>query len=97
MVGTSNALGARACYGLTVQQSIKAVSGMNPRAKLSSKYQISIPQAVRAAQAWRAGQEFVFIPKGAGVLLMPVPSLESLRGAANDASRDGYRDREDRR
>ena len=42
-------------------------------AKLSTKFQITIPKAVRAARRWRAGQEFAFIPKGDAVLLVPVP------------------------
>jgi AbrB family looped-hinge helix DNA binding protein len=40
---------------------------------LSAKVQISIPKAVRTARQWQAGQEFAFIPKGTGVLLVPVP------------------------
>jgi len=31
---------------------------------LSSKYQISIPKAVREQQRWQAGQKFVFISQG---------------------------------
>jgi len=69
---------------------------MSARAKLSSKFQISIPKAVRVAQAWEAGQEFVFIPKGAGVLVVPAPELDELRGIARGADREGYRDRKDR-
>lgn len=65
-------------------------------AKLSSKFQISIPKAVRDVQQWVAGQEFVFIPKGQGVLLMPVPELNELAGIAKGASKTGYRDRQDR-
>lgn len=65
-------------------------------ATLSSKFQISIPKAVRSEQDWRPGQEFVFIPKGAGVLLMPVPSREALAGIAKGADPVGYRDRSDR-
>lgn len=63
---------------------------------LSSKFQISIPKAVREAQGWEAGQEFVFIPKGSGVLLVPVPELEDLRGIARGADPSDYRDRRDR-
>jgi AbrB family looped-hinge helix DNA binding protein len=63
---------------------------------LSSKFQISIPKAVRDEQRWKAGQEFVFIPKGKGVLLMPVPELEQLVGIAKGARTDDYRDRDDR-
>lgn len=65
-------------------------------ATLSSKFQISIPKAVREAQNWRAGQEFVFIPKGKAVLLMPVPELGSLAAKAKGANTSGYRDRHDR-
>lgn len=65
-------------------------------ATLSSKYQISIPQQVREEQHWQSGQEFVFIPKGKGVLLMPVPELSELAGIAKGASVENYRDREDR-
>jgi AbrB family looped-hinge helix DNA binding protein len=69
---------------------------MPATATLSSKYQISIPKAVREEQHWEAGQEFVFIPKGKGVLLMPAPELEQLVGIAKGARKDDYRDREDR-
>ena len=50
-------------------------------ARLSAKFQISIPKAVRAARRWQAGQEFAFIPKGEGVLLVPVPKQEDLGGS----------------
>ncbi len=63
---------------------------------LSSKFQISIPKAVRDEQQWRAGQEFVFIPKGKGVLVMPVPKRSELAGIAKGARTTGYRDRDDR-
>jgi AbrB family looped-hinge helix DNA binding protein len=65
-------------------------------AKLSSKFQISIPKAVRMARHWQAGQEFAFIPKGEGLLLVPVPKLEDLAGLARGANSEGYRDRTDR-
>jgi AbrB family looped-hinge helix DNA binding protein len=63
---------------------------------LSAKYQISIPKKVRDAQHWRAGQEFVFIPKGKGVLVMPVPTLDELKGLARGADPRNVRDRKDR-
>jgi AbrB family looped-hinge helix DNA binding protein len=69
---------------------------MPATATLSSKFQISIPKAVREEQRWKAGQEFVFITKGKGLLLMPVPELEQLVGIAKGARTDDYRDREDR-
>jgi len=69
---------------------------MAETATLSSKFQISIPKAVRKARAWEAGQTFTFIPKGAGVLLVPVPRREELAGIAKGASASDYRDRADR-
>jgi AbrB family looped-hinge helix DNA binding protein len=69
---------------------------MSDTATLSSKFQISIPKSVRRERAWTAGQKFVFIPKGKGVLLMPVPTLEDLKGLASGANPADYRDRNDR-
>jgi AbrB family looped-hinge helix DNA binding protein len=69
---------------------------MTATATLSSKFQISIPKSVRDEQQWEAGQEFVFIPRGKGVLVMPVPELDQLAGIAKGARKEGYRDRKDR-
>lgn len=69
---------------------------MSDTATLSTKFQISIPKAVRTARKWRAGQEFAFIPKGTGVLLVPVPKPEKLAGIAKGANTDRLRDRDDR-
>jgi len=69
---------------------------MGDTATLSAKHQISIPKSVREEQGWEAGQRFVFIPKGKGVLLMPVPSLDELFGIAAGANKENYRDRSDR-
>ncbi len=65
-------------------------------AKLLAKFQISIPKAIRTARRWEAGQVFAFIPKGEGMLLVPVPALEDLAGLARGAKREDYRDRIDR-
>ncbi len=69
---------------------------MAATATLSSKFQISIPKAVREELRWEAGQEFVFIPRGKGVLVMPVPELRQLAGIARGARKGDYRDRKDR-
>ena len=69
---------------------------MTSTTTLSSKFQISVPKAVRDEQRWQAGQEFVFIPKGKGVLLMPVPTLEELAGLVAGADTRAVRDRKDR-
>jgi len=63
---------------------------------LSAKFQISIPKAVREARRWRAGQQFAFIPKGKGVMLVPVPEPADLAGIARGARAEDYRDRNDR-
>ena len=65
-------------------------------AKLSSKFQISIPKSVRESRGWEAGQEFAFIPRGSGLVLVPVPKLEDLFGIAKGADPTNYRDRTDR-
>ena len=69
---------------------------MKVTATLSSKFQIFIPKALRDEQHWKAGQEFVFIPKGKGVLVLPVPEKEQLVGIAKGAHIDDWRDRKDR-
>jgi bifunctional DNA-binding transcriptional regulator/antitoxin component of YhaV-PrlF toxin-antitoxin module len=51
-------------------------------AKLSAKFQICIPKAIRTARRWQAGQVFACIPKGEGMLLVPVPQPEELFGLA---------------
>ncbi len=69
---------------------------MAAAATLSNNFRISIPKAIREQLRWAAGQELVFIPKGKGVLLMPVPNLEELAGIAKGALTNNCRDREDR-
>ena len=69
---------------------------MAATATLSSKFQVSIPKAVREQQQWEAGTEFVFLPKGKGVLLMAVPKVAELAGIARGAKASGYRSRADR-
>jgi AbrB family looped-hinge helix DNA binding protein len=72
------------------------VMAIRDTAKLSSKFQISIPKSVRAGRQWQAGQIFAFIPKGNGLLLVPVPALNDLAGIAAGADTTNIRDRADR-
>jgi AbrB family looped-hinge helix DNA binding protein len=65
-------------------------------ATLSAKFQISIPKAIRTARRWQAGQVFAFVPKGEGMMLVPVPTLEEVFGLARGAKREDYRDRTDK-
>ncbi|NBU14638.1 MAG: AbrB/MazE/SpoVT family DNA-binding domain-containing protein [Alphaproteobacteria bacterium] len=69
---------------------------MSDQATLSSKFQISIPKAIRHAQQWEAGQKFAFIPKGKGVLIIPIPRREDLAGLVKGGRAEDYRDRNDR-
>ena len=71
---------------------------MTPKdtAKLSAKFQISVPKSVYDAQGWQAGQVFAFIPKGTNLVLVPVPKLETLFGAARGRDPTNYRNRNDR-
>ena len=69
---------------------------MSDTATLSSKFQISIPKSVRDRQCWQAGQRFAFITQGKGVLVVPVPTLEDLRGMVKGADPSNFRDRNDR-
>jgi len=64
-------------------------------ARLSAKFQIAIPKALSDAKGWKSGQEFAFIPKGNGVLLIPVPSQYQLAGLLRGAFRNDVRDRKD--
>lgn len=46
------------------------------KTKLSSKGQVIIPKAIRAAQHWEIGQELVVVNQGDGVLLKPKTPFE---------------------
>ena len=65
-------------------------------ATLSSKFQLSIPKAVREELHLRAGQKFAVITKGDIISLVPVPDLADMRGIAKGADTSDYRDRSDR-
>lgn len=63
---------------------------------LSSKFRVSIPKSMCEAQKWEPGQELALIPKGKGVLVMPVPELAQLAGFAKGPRTKDCRDRQDR-
>jgi AbrB family looped-hinge helix DNA binding protein len=65
-------------------------------ARLSARFHVFIPKNVRDAMGWKVGQEFVFITKGNGVRLMPVPGLDQLAGLLRGANRKDVRDRTNR-
>ena len=63
---------------------------------LSSKFQLSIPKAIREEMHLKAGQKFAIIPKGDTIVLVPIPDLAEMRGIAKGADTSDYRDRTDR-
>ncbi len=65
-------------------------------AKLSSKYQISIPKPIRDELDIKAGQKFVFISKGNILMLVPQVNLKDLEGLLAGANTEDYRDHKDR-
>jgi AbrB family looped-hinge helix DNA binding protein len=89
------AAGARDGVFLPFDHRCPEGKAVNATTTLSRKFLISIPKAVRDEQRWQAGQEFVFIGKGKGVLLMPVPEFEQLAGIAKGAKTHSIRDRKD--
>ena len=69
------------------------------QAKLSSKFQLSIPKALREALNLHAGQQFTLVARGHVIELIPTRSIKEARGmlsskAYEDSS--AYRDREER-
>lgn len=66
-------------------------------ATLSSKFQLSLPKALREAMRLQPGQQFELIPVGNVIQMVPKVTVRELRGIARGANPDGYRDRKDRR
>jgi bifunctional DNA-binding transcriptional regulator/antitoxin component of YhaV-PrlF toxin-antitoxin module len=78
-------------------QSIDGIYAMRKRTStLSSKFQFRVPEVIRTARRWQTGQIFAFVPKGQGMLLVPVPKRDELAGLARGAKPESYRDRTDR-
>ena len=69
--------------------------------KVSSKYQVVIPETVRAALNLKPGTQVEVIAKGGIAYLIPVKSLSSVREAIapyfTDQDRRDYRDKKDRK
>lgn len=65
-------------------------------ATLSSKFQLSIPKAIREELKLKAGQKFVFITKGQVIELVPQRSMAWARGLLKGLEPGDYRDRKDR-
>ncbi len=63
-----------------------------PSATLSNRFQLAIPKAIREELGLHAGQRFALIPKGKGIELVPLPSLDEARGLLKGADPTGYRE-----
>lgn len=64
---------------------------------LSSKFQFSLPKAVREALHLQAGQRFLVMTKGEVVTLVPERDMAWARGRLKGASTGNVRSREDRK
>ena len=68
-------------------------------AKLSSKFQLSIPKTIRDSLELKAGQQFTIITRGNIIEMVPIRTLADARGSLSDCgdfSSDDYRDRQER-
>lgn len=63
---------------------------------LSPKYQIVMPKEVRKNLGLKKGQKFAVIVKNGIISLVPVPSLEELRGIAKGIEMRKVREDEER-
>lgn len=67
------------------------------KVKVSPKFQVVIPKAVREELKIEPGQELVMVSMNGSIYLHPPRSIKELRGIAKGISwRDDYRDRTDR-
>ncbi|NOQ36191.1 MAG: AbrB/MazE/SpoVT family DNA-binding domain-containing protein [Methylococcaceae bacterium] len=69
------------------------------QAKLSNKFQLSIPKAIREDLHLQTGQQFTLVVRGNIIELIPLRSIEEARGMLSslkyqDSSE--YRDRQER-
>ena len=69
------------------------------QAKLSSKFQLSLPKALRDELNLHAGQQFTLVARGNIIELIPMRSIKEARGLLSSSEcKDSseYRDRQDR-
>ncbi|MDF1854245.1 AbrB/MazE/SpoVT family DNA-binding domain-containing protein [Pseudooceanicola sp.] len=66
---------------------------MTTSTTLSPDFKITLPRDLCARLGWVPGQDFIFLPKPGGVLILPVSSLDELKGIATGASARDFRER----
>lgn len=64
--------------------------------KISSKYQVVIPKAVRRELGLEPGQAVTVMAKGRALEIVPVGDILSARGTLRGSDPADYRDRADR-
>ncbi|HBS27274.1 MAG TPA: AbrB family transcriptional regulator [Gammaproteobacteria bacterium] len=70
------------------------------QAKLSSKFQLAIPKALREDLNLQAGQKFTLVSRGNIIELIPLRSIMDARGMLSSngfPSSSDYRDRQERK
>jgi len=70
------------------------------KAKLSSKFQLSIPKAIRDDLHLQAGQQFTLVARGNIIELIPMRSIQEARGMLSPIEYEHsseYRDRQERK
>ena len=69
------------------------------QAKLSSKFQLSIPKALRDELDLQAGQRFTLVARGSIIEMIPSRPVKGARGMLSSSAppdSSAYRDREER-
>ena len=69
------------------------------QAKLSSKFQLSIPKALREELDLQAGQRFTLVARGSIIEMIPSRPVKGARGMLSStapANSSAYRDRKER-
>ena len=64
-------------------------------ATVSEKFQVVIPRRVREQLHLKPGEKLAFVVQGRSLHVVPVGTLDSLRGLAAGADTSGVRDRSD--
>lgn len=64
--------------------------------RISSKYQVVIPKAVRRELDLKPGQSVTVMVKGRALEVVPVREIGNARGLLKGADSSDYRDRSDR-
>ena len=65
-------------------------------ATLTSKFQLSIPKAIRDKLKLEAGQQFIVVAKGETITMVPKWGIGEIKGLLKGANPGNCRDRQDR-